>query len=77
MGRKKGIPRVSFSRKRTSGLSSAKAKLSRQIGIPLTKSGRQRKMGAAMGCCVSALSLLTGFSALVVGTQKLVSFVLA
>jgi len=40
----------SFSWKRAIGLSAAKGKLSRQIGIPLTKSGRQRKAGRAMGC---------------------------
>lgn len=39
-----------FSWKRAIGYSAAKAKLSRQIGIPLTRSGRQRKVGAAMGC---------------------------
>jgi hypothetical protein len=34
-----------FSWKRAIGLSAAKARLSRRIGIPLTKSGRQRKIG--------------------------------
>jgi hypothetical protein len=28
------------------GISAAKARLSRRIGIPLTRSGRQRKLGA-------------------------------
>ncbi len=46
-----GIPGLSFSWKRAIGLSAAKGRLSRQIGIPLTRNGRQRKMGAAMGCC--------------------------
>ena len=32
-----------FSLKRTLGLSSAKGKVSRAIGIPLTASGRQKK----------------------------------
>lgn len=40
MGRKYG-----FSWKRASGLSAAKGRLSRQIGIPLTKEGRRRKFG--------------------------------
>jgi hypothetical protein len=43
---------LSWSWKRASGLSGAKAKLSRKIGIPLTRSGRQRKLGRMMGCCV-------------------------
>lgn len=77
MGRKKGIPGLSFSWKRAIGLSSAKAKLSRQIGIPLTRSGRQRKIGAATGCCVPAAFLLVGFGASLVGITRLVSFLLA
>jgi hypothetical protein len=40
MGRKHG-----FSWKRAMGISAAKGRLSRQIGIPLTRSGRQRKFG--------------------------------
>lgn len=62
MGKKFG---VSFSWKRALGVSGAKNRLSRQIGIPLTRSGRQRKMGRAMGCCVllfttiSLISLIT------------------
>lgn len=35
-----------FSWERAIGLSAAKARLSRRIGIPLTRSGRQRKIGA-------------------------------
>jgi len=49
MGRKFG---VSFSWKRAVGISGMKSRISRQIGIPLTRSGRQRKIGRAMGCCV-------------------------
>ncbi len=49
MGRKFGF---SFSWKRALGISSAKAKLSRKLGIPLTRSGRQRKLGRAMGCAL-------------------------
>ena len=49
MGRKYGF---SFSWKRALGISAAKAKLSRQIGIPLSRSGRQRKAGRALGCAV-------------------------
>ena len=47
--------RGGFSWNRLLGISAAKAKLSRQIGIALTKSGRQRKMGAAMGCSTYAV----------------------
>jgi hypothetical protein len=34
-----------FSWRRALGLSAAKARLSRRVGIPLTKNGRQRKLG--------------------------------
>jgi len=46
-----------FSWKRALGVTRAKTRLSRQIGIPLTRSGRERKVGRAVtggGC------LLTG-----------------
>ena len=46
-----GIPGLSFSWRRALGVSQAQARLSRQIGIPLSRSGRQRKLGRAMGCC--------------------------
>jgi hypothetical protein len=35
----------SFSWKRALGISGVKAKISRKIGIPLTASGRERKLG--------------------------------
>lgn len=50
--------RGGFSWKRAVGISGAKAKLSRKIGVPLTKSGRQRKYGAAMGCSTFLLVAL-------------------
>lgn len=50
--RQRGIPGLSFSWKRALGLSAAKGRLSRTLGIPLTRYGRQRKMGAALGCCI-------------------------
>lgn len=60
MGRKFGF---SFSWKRAVGLSSAKARLSRQIGIPLTRGGMERKMGRMVmkgaGCCIPFVVLLT------------------
>lgn len=53
MGKKKGgIPGLSFSPKRALGITKAKQKISRSTGIPTSKSGRQRKMGAAMGGCM-------------------------
>jgi hypothetical protein len=47
-----------------------KGRISRQIGIPLTRSGRQRKVGRAMGCCVAlalAASIFVGVLPLLVG----------
>lgn len=41
---KRVIPGLSFSWKRALGISSMKSKISRKTGIPLTKSGRQRKV---------------------------------
>ncbi len=39
-----------FSWKRLIGVTRVKQNISRKIGIPLSRSGRQRKLGAAMGC---------------------------
>jgi len=50
MGRKFGF---SFSWKRSVGISGAKNRISRKIGVPLTRSGRQRKVGRAAGCFVA------------------------
>ena len=59
MGRKFGF---SFSWKRASGLSAAKGRMSRKIGIPLTRSGRQRKLGRMMsgGKCFVATACYGG-----------------
>jgi hypothetical protein len=54
MGSKFGF---SWSWKRACGLSGAKGRLSRKIGIPLTRSGRQRKIGRAAGCCVLCMAI--------------------
>lgn len=72
MGRKKGIPGLSFSWKRAVGISGAKSKLSRKLGVPITRSGRQRKMGRAMGCCVPAAFILVGGTATIFGLVKAV-----
>lgn len=63
MGRKKkgtntGIPGVSFSLNKALGISNAKRKIARATGIPTTRSGRQRKLGKALGCSVVIVFLL-------------------
>jgi len=40
-----------FSWKRLTGVTRIKSSISRSIGVPLTRSGRQRKLGSAVGCC--------------------------
>jgi hypothetical protein len=50
-----GVPGLSFSWRRALGISQAQARLSRQIGVPLSRSGRQRKLGKMAGCCVPLL----------------------
>lgn len=70
MGKKFGF---SFSWRRALGISAAKAKISRQIGIPLTRSGRQRKLGRALGCSVVMFIFLSVmFSAITLATVFLV-----
>jgi hypothetical protein len=53
---------LSFSWKRAVGLSAAKGRLSRRIGIPLTRSGRERKVGRLtttwLGSVIVAVVLL-------------------
>lgn len=71
MAKKKGIPGVSFSWKRAIGLSAAKGKLSKQLGVPLTKQGRQRKMGKAAGCCIPAMMLGAGAVGAMAGLVQL------
>lgn len=48
----------SFSWKRATGLSAMKSKISRATGVPLTKSGRQRKLGKAAGCLLPLFCLV-------------------
>ncbi len=62
MGKKFGF---SFSLKRASGLSAAKGKLSRKLGVPLTRAGRQRKVGQALGCCVMLATIIASFFSIV------------
>jgi hypothetical protein len=58
MPRRRSKYGLSWSWKRASGLSAAKGRLSRQIGIPLTRSGRQRKAGRMIGCALPMLLTL-------------------
>lgn len=77
MARKnRGIPGVSFSLNRALGISAAKGKLSRQIGIPLTKSGRQRKMGRSLGCCIMLAFMFGGFWVAAYGVIKIATLIL-
>jgi hypothetical protein len=64
MGKKFGI---SFSAKRALGISAAKGRVSRAIGIPLTRQGRQRMVGRAAGCCIPTFLFMGVFGILVVG----------
>jgi hypothetical protein len=57
MGRRK---KFGFSWKRASGLTAAKRKIAKATGIPTTKSGRQRKMGRALGCAPMLAGILFG-----------------
>lgn len=54
-GTNTGIPGLSFSWKRALGVTKAKRKIARVTGIPTTRSGRQRKVGKAMGCLLPIL----------------------
>ncbi len=61
--------RGGFSWKRFFGVTKVKRKISKATGIPLTKSGRQRKLGGCLGgCCIPTLvflGLITLFSILI------------
>ena len=43
------LPGLTFSWKRALGVTAAKRKISRATGIPLTRSGRRRKLGKWLG----------------------------
>lgn len=61
-----------FSWKRAVGITRAKQKFSRMTGVPLTKSGRQRKVGKAVtggGCCVIFICGCLVLTALCVGIE--------
>jgi len=52
--------RGGFSWKRATGITKAKQNISRKTGIPLTKSGRQRKAGKMVtgGCLTLVLQII-------------------
>ena len=54
-----------FSWKRATGISRTKSKVSRALGVPLTRSGRQRKIGAMTGCLIPSLLILMSVTILV------------
>lgn len=74
MGRKFG---TSFSWRRASGLSAAKGRISRKVGIPLTRSGRQKKLGRMVGrgCGCGCLSVVVVVIGLVGMTTAVVTVV--
>lgn len=54
--------RGGWSWKRATGITTAKRKISKATGIPMTKSGRQRKVGRMMtggGCLIPILSIIS------------------
>ena len=60
--------RGGFSWKRATGVTAAKRKISKTTGVPLTKSGRQRKVGKAMtggGCLIWMISVLVIVSSVI------------
>jgi hypothetical protein len=61
-----------FSWKRFVGISAAKSQISRKIGIPLTQSGRNQKIGGIVskGCLGSFLFLTLVFSLLFIVVVK-------
>ena len=48
MTKKTSIPGLSFSWKRALGITQAKQQISRKTGIPMTKSGLEKKIGNAL-----------------------------
>ena len=58
--------RGGFSWSRLLGILKPNPRLSRKIGIPLTRSGRERKLGALLGCLLRVLvTVIMGMGILV------------
>lgn len=54
--------RGGWSWKRATGITTAKRKISKATGIPMTKSGRQQKVGKMMtggGCLIPIISIIS------------------
>jgi hypothetical protein len=51
-------PGLSFSLSRASGLTAARRKFAKGTEVPLSRPGRQRKMGAAIGCAVALIPIV-------------------
>ena len=49
------IPGLSYSWKRAIGISSAKQRISRKTGIPMTKGGMERKIGSLVIKLITSL----------------------
>jgi hypothetical protein len=62
----------SFSWKRALGTSGAKTRLSRTLGLPLTRSGLERKIGRGMtrGCSTYVVCVLAAIGAVVWALQR-------
>jgi hypothetical protein len=52
MTRRRLPPGVSFSLGRAIGLTKVKRQASGELGVPLSRQARQRRLGASLGCCV-------------------------
>lgn len=48
-------PGFSFSLSRATGLTAAKREFAKGAEVPFSRPGRQRKMGAAVGCAVALI----------------------
>ena len=56
-----------FSWKRATGVTRAKQNISRKTGVPMTRSGRQRKVGKAVGSgCVTLILQIIALVSLIV-----------
>lgn len=58
--KRKGIPGLSFSPSRALGVAGLKNRVAKATGMPTTRAGRQRKVGAAAGCAVVLLAPIAG-----------------
>jgi hypothetical protein len=66
--------RGGFSWNRFLGISAFKSRISRQIGIPLTRSGRQRKLGAIAEkiLIIAGLSFLSLIASIIIKVKNII-----